>query len=85
MNQEAVSKLINDGPREVPVSWLRSAGKGRVFYTNFGHREDTFSKPMILKHMLDGLQYAIGDLEADSTPTDQAGEKTKALAPDQTK
>ena len=85
MNQEAVSKLINDGPREVPVSWLRSAGKGRVFYTNFGHREDTFSKPMILKHMLDGLQYAIGDLEADSTPTDQAGQKTTALAPDQTK
>jgi hypothetical protein len=40
---------------------------------------------MILKHMLDGLQYAIGDLEADSTPTDQAGQKPTALAPDQTK
>jgi type 1 glutamine amidotransferase len=81
MNQQEVSKLINDGPREVPVSWLRKAGQGRVFYTNFGHREDTFSKPAILKHMLDGIQYALGDLEADATPTDQAGAKNAALAP----
>lgn len=80
MNQQEVSKLINDGPREVPVSWLRKAGQGRVFYTNFGHREDTFSKPAILKHMLDGIQYALGDLEADATPTDQAGAKNAALA-----
>ena len=83
MNQNEVSKLINDGPREVPVSWLRKAGEGRVFYTNFGHREDTFSKPAILKHMLDGIQYALGDLEADATPTDQAGAKKAALAPNQ--
>jgi hypothetical protein len=37
---------------------------------------------MILKHMLDGMQYALGDLEADATPTDQAGAKGMALAPD---
>jgi type 1 glutamine amidotransferase len=81
MGQEEVSKLINDGPREVPVSWLRKAGEGRVFYTNFGHREDTFTKPAILKHMLDGIQYALGDLEADATPTDEAGQKKPALSP----
>ena len=81
MGQEEVSKLINDGPREVPVSWLRKAGEGRVFYTNFGHREDTFTKPVILKHMLDGIQYALGDLEADATPTDEAGQKKPALSP----
>lgn len=81
MNQNEVLKQINDGPREVPVSWLRKAGDGRVFYTNFGHREDTFKNPMILKHMLDGIQYALGDLEADATPTSDAGTKTPALAP----
>ncbi len=81
MQQDAVSKLIKDGPREVPVSWLRKAGDGRVFYTNFGHREDTFTKPAVLKHMLDGIQYALGDLEADATPTDAAGKKQPALSP----
>ncbi len=81
MNQDEVLKQIKDGPREVPVSWLRKAGDGRVFYTNFGHREDTFKNSMILKHMLDGIQYALGDLEADATPTADAGTKTPALAP----
>jgi len=81
MKQEEVSKLINDGPREVPVSWLRKAGDGRVFYTNFGHREDTFTKPMILKHMLDGIQYSLGDLDADATPTDAAPKQEPALSP----
>ena len=81
MNQEEVSKQIKDGPREVPVSWIRKAGDGRVFYTNFGHREDTFNHPMILKHMLDGIQYALGDLEADATPTAQAKAMKPALAP----
>lgn len=69
MNQQAVKGQIDDGPREVPVSWIREAGQGRVFYTNFGHREDTYTKPAIMQHMLDGIQYALGDLEADATPT----------------
>ncbi|OUT57201.1 Trehalose utilization [Stieleria bergensis] len=81
MNQEAVSSRIKDGPREVPVSWVRTAGKGRVFYTNFGHREDTFANPVIVKHMLDGIQYALGDLAADATPTDDAADLVSALAP----
>ena len=81
MKQDEVSKIINDGPREVPVSWLRKAGDGRDYYTNFGHRDDTFTKPAILQHMLDGIQYALGDLEADATPTAEAGPKQAALAP----
>jgi uncharacterized protein len=81
MNQDEVSKLIDDGPREVPVSWLRKAGDGRVFYTNFGHREDTFMKKMILEHILDGIQYSLGDLDADATPTAKTTPSPAALAP----
>jgi type 1 glutamine amidotransferase len=83
MNQKAVSGRINDGPREVPVSWLRTADQGRVFYTNFGHRQETFRNPVILQHMLDGIQYALGDLAADATPTAKAGDLQAALAPAQ--
>lgn len=81
MNREQVSGRIDDGPREVPVSWVREAGDGRVFYTNFGHREDTFTKPKILQHMLDGIQYALGDLEAEATPTAEIAQRQPALAP----
>lgn len=80
MSQSAVIDRIKDGPREVPVSWVRSIGDGRLFYTNFGHREDTFRNPLIMKHLLDGIQFALGDLEADSTPTDQADLGEPALA-----
>ena len=77
-------KYENDygkGPRQVPVSWLREFGGGRVFFSNFGHREDTFWQPAVLQHFLDGIQYALGDLDADATPTAKAGKMKPALAP----
>jgi type 1 glutamine amidotransferase len=51
-----------------PISWINTYGKGRVFYCSLGHREEIFWNPTILKHYLAGIQYALGDLEADATP-----------------
>jgi type 1 glutamine amidotransferase len=82
MSKEKVSSRIKDGPREVPVSWVRTAGDGRVFYTNFGHNQSTFQKPAMLRHMLDGIQYAMGDLEADALPTAKIEASEAALAPE---
>ena len=50
------------------VSWIRPYGKGRVFYTSFGHDQRAFLNPATLTHILDGVQYALGDLKADDTP-----------------
>lgn len=83
MSKSSVSDRIDDGPREVPVSWIRTAGDGRVFYTNFGHRAETYQNAAIVRHLVDGIQYALGDLEADATPTDKMGNKNPALAPAQ--
>ena len=44
------------------VSWIRPYGKGRVFYTQLGHNMDLFTMHCVVRHMLDGLQYATGDL-----------------------
>jgi type 1 glutamine amidotransferase len=81
MSKDAVSSRIKDGPREVPVSWIRRVDRGRVFYTNFGHREETFWNPVVLQHICDGIQFALGDLNADDVPTADSDEKTPALAP----
>jgi type 1 glutamine amidotransferase len=51
-----------------PVSWIRTYGKGRVFYTSIGHMPETFMTPRLVSHMLAGVQYALGDLKADATP-----------------
>ncbi|MEO8270863.1 MAG: ThuA domain-containing protein [Aureliella sp.] len=83
MNQAKVSERIDDGPREVPVSWVRKAGDGRVFYTNFGHNESTYENPTIMKHLLDGIQYAMGDLQVDDVPTQKVESVEPALAPPQ--
>ena len=51
-----------------PVAWIRSYGKGRVFYNSLGHMPETFMTPEIVGHFLAGIQFMLGDLDADTTP-----------------
>jgi len=51
------------------ISWVRKFGKGRVFYCSLGHKKYIFWNPVILRHYLDGIQFALGDLPADATPS----------------
>jgi type 1 glutamine amidotransferase len=60
-----------------PVTWIRSYGKGRVFYCSLGHMPDTFMTPPIVGHFLAGVQFMLGDLEADTTPNPRGGSATK--------
>ena len=55
--------------RDFAVSWIRQWGKGRVFYTALGHREDVYWNPTVLEHFLAGIQFALGDLPADTRPS----------------
>ncbi len=54
--------------RDLPISWIRTFGKGRVFYCSLGHNDEVYWNPAVLQHYLDGIQYALGDLPADATP-----------------
>lgn len=60
-----------------PVSWVSTFGKGRTFYCSLGHREEIYWNPTVLKHYLAGIQYALGDLEADATPSSKTSEEKK--------
>ena len=51
-----------------PVSWIRNYGKGHVFYSSLGHMPETFMTPELVGHFLAGLQFMLGDLEANATP-----------------
>lgn len=53
--------------KDFAVAWIRSEGKGRVFYSSLGHREEIFRNPLVMQFYLDGIQFALGDLEADAT------------------
>jgi len=62
-------KDIRPSDKDIPISWVRSFGKGRVFYCSLGHNHDVFWNKAVLQHYLDGIQFALGDLEVDTTPT----------------
>jgi uncharacterized protein len=64
--KEPAATRRTDG--DYALSYIQRVGSGRVFYEAHGHDEKVyFSRPFIL-HMLAGIQYAIGDLEADDSP-----------------
>jgi hypothetical protein len=42
-----------------------------VFYTTLGHNPHIFWDAKLLQHFLAGIQYALGDLQADDTPDAQ--------------
>ncbi|MBM4037792.1 MAG: DUF1080 domain-containing protein, partial [Planctomycetes bacterium] len=63
---ESMTAERSDG--DYPVSWVKAAGQGRVFYTALGHQPATFQDPKFLRHVLDGIQFAVGDLKADTSP-----------------
>lgn len=46
-----------------PMSWYHEYDGGRAFYTELGHTEESYSEENYLKHLLGGIQYAIGDNE----------------------
>ncbi len=63
----AAAKKQKREDKDYAVSWIRSYGKGRVFYTSFGHDKRAFLNPATAWHILDGLQYTLGDLDVKTT------------------
>lgn len=54
--------------QDYALSYIRREGKGRVFVEVLGHDESIYKMPSMLAHILAGVQYVLGDLEADDTP-----------------
>lgn len=61
-------KPLHRADKDFAVSWIKRQGRGRVFYCMFGHIADPFHQRAVLAYYLDGIQYALGDLEVDASP-----------------
>ena len=56
--------------------WVRKFGAGRVFNTALGHRPGFFANPDMARMILGAIQFVLGDLEVDTTPSSKpAGAK----------
>ena len=74
----------NQTPGDYPIAWIKEYGKGRVFYTSLGHREDIWdpnwkdgkgerkNSPAIAEayqqHILNGILWALGQEKSDAKP-----------------
>jgi PelA/Pel-15E family pectate lyase len=58
---------------EIPryVAWIKPHGRGRVFYCSPSHYPESYESATVLKFLLDGVQYAAGDLKCDDSPLGQ--------------
>ena len=59
----------NDPDKDYGVAWIKKGGNGRVFYCSLGHNEAIYANPAVVKFYLAGIQYALGDLQADASPS----------------
>ena len=50
------------------ISWIKTHGKGKIFYSSPSHNAQSFENPKLLQFFLDGMQYVTGDLECDDSP-----------------
>ena len=50
------------------VAWIKKHGKGRVFYCGPSHQPESYETTAMLRFLLDGIQYALGDLRCDDSP-----------------
>jgi len=48
-----------------PGTWAHLYGKGRVYYTSLGHREDVWDNPLFQKILMGGIAWAVGDPQAE--------------------
>ncbi len=69
--QESQNNGRTDG--DFALSYIRREGNGRMFYHALGHHESIYAYTPTLEHILAGVQYALGDLKADDSPSVKPG------------
>jgi len=67
--KEPAATRRTDG--DYALSYIQRVGNGRMFYESHGHDEKIYYQRPFVAHMLAGIQYAIGDLKADDSPSEK--------------
>jgi type 1 glutamine amidotransferase/sugar phosphate isomerase/epimerase len=60
------------------LAWVRSYGRGRVFYCTIAHNPSVFCDARMLQFYLAGIQFALGDLPAPTVPSGKLNAATRA-------
>ncbi len=64
LQQKGVKRTDGD----FAVAWVKTYGKGRVFYTTFGHEEAIYDRPDMQKLYTEATKWALRLTDTDTTP-----------------
>lgn len=65
---ELSNPRVHRADKDFAVAWMRNYGKGRVFYSTFGHTFESWDRPDVQKMWLEATKWALGMTEANATP-----------------
>ncbi|MBC7928462.1 MAG: ThuA domain-containing protein [Bryobacteraceae bacterium] len=57
---------VRRADQDFAVTWVKSYGKGRVFYSTLGHVEEVYENPLIRQMYIEGIKWALGLVEGDT-------------------
>jgi len=69
------SKLDLNNPKvhrahhDFAVTWTKTYGKGRVYYSTLGHPEDNWDDPRLQQMYVEAIKWAMGMVDADVAPS----------------
>jgi uncharacterized protein len=54
----------------MPLAWCQTFDGGREFYTALGHKKEHYADPLLTKHILGGILWAMGERQENKKPAD---------------
>jgi type 1 glutamine amidotransferase len=65
---DLTNQRVHRNDNDFAVTWAKSYGKGRVFYTTLGHLDENWDRPEMQKMFTEAIKWAMGLVTADITP-----------------
>jgi type 1 glutamine amidotransferase len=65
---DLTNKRVHRTDGDFAVSWAKSYGKGRVYYSTLGHPVESWDRPDMQKMFLEAIRWALRLVDADITP-----------------
>jgi len=66
LNDPGKEEYVTKSGNEWPLAWYHTFEGGRAFYTTLGHKQEHYSDPKLMKHILGGILWAMEDTKTKS-------------------
>ena len=65
---DMTNKNVHRKDGDFAVSWAKSYGKGRVYYSTLGHPTENWDRPDMQKMFFEAIRWTLRLVDADITP-----------------